>query len=76
METFLCAFAVNRQVHKIGRDKDFTQGVKVGKYIVAQPSGEGGIIDIVESSPFEEVESEHSLGFLHSAYSHLQRKAA
>ncbi len=76
MEIFLCAFAVNPQAHKIGRNKDFTQGVKVGKYIIAQPSAEGGIIDIVESSPFEEVECEHILGFLHSVYLHLQRKAA
>ena len=68
--------AVNPEVYKIVPNKTFRQGVNVGKYTIAQLSTEGGIIDVLASSPFEEVESEHILGFLHSAYSLLQRKAS
>ena len=68
--------AVNPGVYQIVPNKDFRQGVNVGKYTIAQLNTEGGIIDVVAISPFEEVEAEHILGFLHSAYSLLQRKAA
>jgi hypothetical protein len=67
--------AVNPEVYKIVPNGDFRQGQSVGKFTVAALSTAGGIIDVVASSPFEEVESEHILGFLHSAYSLLQRKA-
>lgn len=68
--------AVNPELYQIVPNKEFRQGANIGKYTVAQLSTEGGIIDVTANSPFEEVESEHILGFLHSAYSLLQRKAA
>ena len=68
--------AVNPEVYKIAPNQTFRQGMNVGKYTVAQLNTEGGIIDVVANSPFEEVDSEHILGFLQSAYSLLQRKAA
>lgn len=68
--------AVNPEVYKIVPNKEFRQGVSVGKYTIAQLNTEGGIIDVTANSPFEEVESEHILNLLHSAYSLLQRKAA
>jgi hypothetical protein len=68
--------AVNPEVYEIVPNREFRQGVNVGKYTIAQLNTEGGIIDVTASSPFEEVESEHILGFLHSTYSLLQRKAA
>jgi hypothetical protein len=68
--------AVNPEVYSIVLNKTFRQGVNVGKYTVAQLKTEGGIIDVLADSPFEEVESEHILGFLQSTYSLLQRKAA
>lgn len=68
--------AVNPELYQIVPNKDFRQGVNIGKYTIAQLNTEGGIIDITANSPFEEVESEHILTFLHSAYSLLQRKAA
>lgn len=68
--------AVNPEVYKIVPNQTFRQGMNVGKYTVAQLNTEGGIIDVVANSPFEEVESEHILGFLRSAYSLLQRKAS
>jgi hypothetical protein len=68
--------AVNPEVYNIVPNREFRQGVNVGKYTVTQLNTDGGIIDIVANSPFEEVESEHILGFIHSAYSLLQRKAA
>jgi hypothetical protein len=68
--------AVNPEVYNIVPNREFRQGVNIGKYTVTQLNTNGGIIDVVASSPFEEVESEHILGFIHSAYSLLQRKAA
>ncbi|MEO8357137.1 MAG: hypothetical protein ABI621_14600 [Chloroflexota bacterium] len=68
--------AVNPEVYKIVSSKDFRQGLNIGKYTITQLSTEGGIIDVTANSPFEEVESEHILGFLRYAYSLLQRKAA
>jgi hypothetical protein len=68
--------AVNPELYQIVPNKEFRQGATIGKYTVAQLNTEGGIIDVTANSPFEEVEVEHILGFLHSAYSLLQRKAA
>ena len=68
--------AVNPEVYKIVANKDFRQGANIGKYTVMQLNTEGGIIDAVANSPFEEVETEQILNLLHSAYSLLQRKAA
>ena len=68
--------AVNPEVYQIVPNREFRQGANIGKYTVTQLNTEGGIIDIVASSPFEEVEPEHILSFIHSAYSLLQRKAA
>ncbi len=68
--------AVNPGVYKIVPNKEFRQGQNIGKYTLAALTTEGGIIDFVASSPFDEVEPEHILNVLHSAYSLLQRKAA
>jgi len=68
--------AVNPELYQIVPNKEFRQGVNIGKYTIAQLNTQGGIIDVTANSPFEEVESEQILGFLHSAYSLLQRKAA
>lgn len=68
--------AVNPELYKIVPNPKFRQGVSIGKYTIAQLNTEGGLIDVTASSPFEEVESEHILNLLHSAYSLLQRKAA
>jgi hypothetical protein len=68
--------AVNPEVYQIVPNKEFRQGANIGKYRIAQLNTEGGIIDVTANSPFEEVESENILTFLHSAYSLLQRKAA
>ncbi len=68
--------AVNPEVYNILPNQEFRQGANIGKYTVTQLNTNDGIIDVVASSPFEEVESEHILGFIHSAYSLLQRKAA
>lgn len=68
--------AVNPDIYNIVPSREFRQGLAVGKYTITQLNTDGGIIDVVASSPFEEVESEHILGILHSTYSLLQRKAA
>ncbi len=68
--------AVNPEVYQITPNAKFRQGQNVGKYTVAALTTEGSIIDVVASSPFEEIESEHVLNFLQSAYSLLKRKAA
>ena len=68
--------AVNPEVYQIVPNREFREGVNIGKYIIAQLSTEGGIIDVTASSLHEEVDSENILSFLHSVYSLLQRKAA
>jgi hypothetical protein len=68
--------AVNPEVYNIVPNREFRQGVYVGKYMVSQLNTDGNIIDVVANSPNEEVETEQILGFVHSAYSLLQRKAA
>ena len=68
--------AVNPEIYKIVPSNQFRPGAKIGKYTISQLNTEGGIIDVVASSPFEEIESDQILGFIHFAYSLLQRKAA
>lgn len=67
---------VNPDAYKIVPSPTFAQGQNIGKYTIAALNTEGGMINILASSPFEEIEQEHILGFLKSAYSLLQRKAA
>ena len=68
--------AVNPELYQIVPNPQFRQGVNIGKYTIAQLNTDSGIIDVTANSRFEEVESDHILSFLHSAYSLLQRKAA
>lgn len=67
---------VNPEAYKIVPNKDFKQGQNIGKYTIAELNTEGGMINVVAKSPFEEVGQEHILNFLKSAYSLLQRKTA
>ena len=68
--------AVNPELYQIVPNTEFRQGANIGKYTIAQLNTEGGIIDVTANSPFEEVELENIVAFLHSVYSLLQRKAA
>lgn len=65
---------VNPEAYQIKPSATFKAGQDVGKYRVAELNTEGGMINITAQSPFEEVEQEHILHFLKSAYSLLQRK--
>ncbi|MCE9647889.1 MAG: hypothetical protein K8S20_17985 [Chloroflexi bacterium] len=67
---------VNPEAYKIVSNKEFRQGANVGKYTISQLSTEDGMINVVASSPFDEVEHDQILSFLKSTYSLLQRKAA
>ena len=68
---------VNPELYKIeSSSPTFKQGLNIGKFTVSQLSTEGGIINFVANSPFEEVEHENILTILQSAYSLLKRKAA
>jgi len=67
---------VNPEAYIIKPNNQFSLNKDVGKYKIQQLSTEGGIINVVAVSPFEEVEQEHILSFLKSAYSLLERKAA
>lgn len=67
---------VNPEAYTIVPSPKFSRGQNVGKYTIAELNTESGMIDILAKSPFEEVEKEHILNFLKSAYSLLQRKAA
>jgi len=67
---------VNPEVYQIVPNQEFRQGANIGKYTISQLSTEGGMINVVASSPFDEVEQEQILNFLKSTYSLLQRKAA
>jgi hypothetical protein len=67
---------VNPEAYEIRPSANFKPGQNVGKYTIAEVNTDGGIINILAKSPFEDIEQEHILGFLKSAYSLLQRKAA
>ncbi|MBM4427681.1 MAG: SoxR reducing system RseC family protein [Chloroflexi bacterium] len=67
---------VNPEAYTIVPTPQFSRGQNIGKYTIAELNTEGGMINILAQSPFEEVEKEHILNFLKSAYSLLQRKAA
>ncbi len=67
---------VNPEAYTIVSNREFRQGANVGKYTISQLSTEGGMINVVANSPFDEVEQEQILNFLKSTYSLLQRKAA
>jgi hypothetical protein len=67
---------VNPEAYKIVPNKDFKQGQNIGKYTIAELNTEGGMINILAKSPFEEIEQDHILNFLKSAYSLLQHKTA
>ena len=67
---------VNPEAYVIQQTPSFKKGQNIGKYTVVELSTDGGIINILAKSPFEDIEQEHILGFLKSAYSLLQRKAA
>ncbi len=67
---------VNPELYQIGSNPALRHGQNVGKYTITDFSTEGGIINLTASSPFEEVEHEHILNVIHSAYSLLERKAA
>jgi hypothetical protein len=68
--------AVNPELYQIIPNKEFRLGANVGKFTISELVTDGGIIDVTANCLFEEVESEHILGLLHSAYALLQRKAA
>jgi hypothetical protein len=68
---------VNPELYSIDSSSPtFKPGLNIGKYTVSQVSTEGGIINFVANSPFDEVEHENILTLLQSAYSLLKRKAA
>jgi hypothetical protein len=67
---------VNPEAYAIKPNNQFSQGKDVGKYKIEQLNTDGGMINILAVSPFEEVEQEHILNFLKSAYTLLERKAA
>ena len=67
---------VNPELYQIGTKPALHRGQNVGKYTITDFSTEGGIINLTASSPFEEVDHEHILNVIHSAYSLLERKAA
>lgn len=67
---------VNPETYQIVKNPTFKLGANIGKYTISQLSTEGGIINVVASSPFDEIEQAQILNFLKSTYSLLQRKAA
>jgi len=67
---------VNPEAYQIVPNKEFRPGVNIGKYTISQLSTDGGMINMVASSPFDEVDNEQILAILKSTYSLLQRKAA
>jgi hypothetical protein len=67
---------VNPDAYQIVPTKEFRQGTNIGKYTISQLSTDGGMINFVAASPFEEIEHEQILSVLKSAYSLLKRKAS
>jgi hypothetical protein len=67
---------VNPETYVIKPNNLFSLNKDVGKYKIEQLSTEGGMINILAVSPFDEVGHTDILTFLKSAYSLLERKAA
>ena len=68
---------VNPELYNIeSSSPTFKPGLNIGKFTISQLSTDGGIINFVANSPFEEVEHENILNVLQSAYTLLKRKAA
>ena len=67
---------MNPEAYEIRPSPNFKPGQNIGKDTIAEVHTDGGIINILAKSPFEDIGQEHILGFLKSAYSLLQRKAA
>ena len=67
---------INPEAYQIEPNANFKQGQNIGKYTISQFSAEGGMINLVASSAFDEIQHEQILQVLKSAYSLLQRKAA
>jgi hypothetical protein len=67
---------VNPEAYKIVPNPSFRSGQSIGKFTITQVSAENGIINVLASSGFGDVEHENILQILKSAYSLLQRKAA
>ena len=67
---------VNPETYVIKPNNQFSLNKDIGKYKIEQLSTEGGMINILAVSPFEEVAHTDILTFLKSAYSLLERKAA
>ncbi|MFN8412403.1 MAG: hypothetical protein U0Z26_08445 [Anaerolineales bacterium] len=67
---------VNPEAYTITPNAEFRQGLNVGKYTISTLDTEGGMINFVANSPFDEVEQDQILKVIKSAYSLLQRKAA
>ena len=67
--------AVNPEVYKIVSNNIFRQGGSSGIYRIAQLTTNDGIISVLASTQHEEIQSEHILNFVKSAYSLLERKA-
>jgi uncharacterized membrane protein YphA (DoxX/SURF4 family) len=76
MQDLKVRIVVNPVLYQIGSSSTLRPGQNIGKYTITALSTEGGILNLVASSPFEEVEHENILGVIQSAYSLLQRKAA
>lgn len=67
---------VNPEAYNIIPTANFRQGLNIGKFTISTLSTEGGMINFVANSPFDEVEQSQILNVIKSAYSLLQRKAA
>ena len=67
---------VNPEAYKIRPNNQFSLNKDVGKYKITLLDTEGGMINIQAVSPFEDADHESILGFLKSAYTLLERKAA
>jgi hypothetical protein len=67
---------VNPEAYVIRPNNLFSLNKDVGKFKIHQLNTEGGMINILAVSPFDEVGHTDILTFLKSAYSLLERKAA
>jgi hypothetical protein len=67
---------INPEVYELAPHPKLKRGQAIGKYTITDLSTEGGMVNLVASSPVEEVEHESILSVLQSAYTLLQRKTA
>ena len=66
---------VNPEAYQIAPNSNFRSGQNIGKFTIRQVNTDNGIVNVLASSGFADIEHENILQVLKSAYSLLRAKS-